>query len=254
MYALERGSHKNARLQEDYNTYGKDEFAYSILEECSVEEIVEVEDRWIQELCEKDYDYNLMLRSGNTTQCFGERADKDSLYELGKLAYTIALDTDTPDANTALLSAATELGMEEADVLEVKHSTRSPSSEIYKHHVGHPVQDLIASTLKTSPSCLKGSITLNQLLGRLLDFKETCLVAQSYKDNEHILEYLSDRGIRDAVCLKSLAEDGDVILDVELSRMSMREKVLHLRGLGWKQKDIAEKLGRSVSTVKRHGR
>ena len=43
MYLLKNGVHKNKRLQNVYNKYGKDIFEYSVIQECDLENIKNME-------------------------------------------------------------------------------------------------------------------------------------------------------------------------------------------------------------------
>ena len=47
---LETNSHKNLFLQSDWNVFGKDSFIFEILEECSIDEQYETEQKYLNEL------------------------------------------------------------------------------------------------------------------------------------------------------------------------------------------------------------
>jgi group I intron endonuclease len=47
-YQLCRNHHFNKYLQSDYNLYGENNFEFKILEECSKEELIVTEDKWIE--------------------------------------------------------------------------------------------------------------------------------------------------------------------------------------------------------------
>lgn len=58
--ALHRGNHRNARLQNTYNKYGKDCFEVHVLNECTIFELDQYEQEWLHLLLEypKEYTFN----------------------------------------------------------------------------------------------------------------------------------------------------------------------------------------------------
>lgn len=62
---LRRGKHCNPRLQRSWNKHGEDAFDFVIVEECSVEQMVEREQFWMDELdvCNPDKGYNIARKA-----------------------------------------------------------------------------------------------------------------------------------------------------------------------------------------------
>jgi group I intron endonuclease len=59
--ALKRGNHENSYLQRAWNTYNEEDFKFSILEKCSLEDLAQREQYWMDKTqCYiKEYGYNL---------------------------------------------------------------------------------------------------------------------------------------------------------------------------------------------------
>lgn len=63
-WALRVGKHSNAYLQSTYNKYGIDTFVYTILEECSVDMLLEREQFYLNQIFESGNTFNLALVAG----------------------------------------------------------------------------------------------------------------------------------------------------------------------------------------------
>lgn len=66
--SLQKKSHANFHLQRAWDTYGKEAFEFSIEEECKVENLLAVEQRWLDEYKSYNIDngYNICENAGNT--------------------------------------------------------------------------------------------------------------------------------------------------------------------------------------------
>ena len=79
-YHLNLGNHKNPKLQAAWNFYGADAFHFCIVEECSLENLLSVEQAWLDgsfgENC-----YNVSPTAGNT---FGKACSKETKLKISE--------------------------------------------------------------------------------------------------------------------------------------------------------------------------
>jgi group I intron endonuclease len=63
---LRKGTHANHHLQNTWNLLGQDAFKFSILELCSIENLIEVEQKWIDltDCCNPEIGFNLFKKAG----------------------------------------------------------------------------------------------------------------------------------------------------------------------------------------------
>lgn len=87
---LNRNAHYNRHLQNAWNKYGESDFDFTILEKCSEDAQIEVEQLWIDKThcCDKSIGYNLSLTASRST-IFGEalieRNNKIAKTQIGEL-------------------------------------------------------------------------------------------------------------------------------------------------------------------------
>jgi group I intron endonuclease len=65
-YWLNKGRHVNGHLQFAWNKYGIDGFDFSILEHCSIDDLIPTEQKWMDKLCVIGTDYNICPIAGST--------------------------------------------------------------------------------------------------------------------------------------------------------------------------------------------
>lgn len=68
-YMLNKNRHDNAHLQASYNKYGKGVFKYYVVKECSIDNLVKVEQKYMDlfECCDRQVGYNIMPDAINRT-------------------------------------------------------------------------------------------------------------------------------------------------------------------------------------------
>lgn len=64
-YFLSKGKHDNRYLQFAWNKYGSDGFDFSVLEYCSVDDLLPTEQKWLDALCTIGSDYNINPTAGS---------------------------------------------------------------------------------------------------------------------------------------------------------------------------------------------
>ena len=83
---LKANIHHNKHLQSAWNKYGKENFEFEVLEECSLDKLNEVELYWIKyyESYNRRFGYNFELGGNNSPQTQETRDKIDSTIELRK--------------------------------------------------------------------------------------------------------------------------------------------------------------------------
>lgn len=83
---LRRNKHDNIYLQRSYNTHGIDSFEFSIIEECSVDTLLEREQHYLDQIFESGNTYNMSTRSlsGGSVKRTQEQKDHLSKIHTGK--------------------------------------------------------------------------------------------------------------------------------------------------------------------------
>lgn len=83
---LEKNTHRNEHLQSAYNTYGKENFVFEVIEFCSLEQLLNSEQYWIDKLnvLNRNHGYNIKpyTTSGKLTE---ESRRKISLKAKGRI-------------------------------------------------------------------------------------------------------------------------------------------------------------------------
>lgn len=86
---LRKNIHCNDRLQKAWNKYGEENFGFSILEQTSVEQLIECEQFWIDytKCYDRDIGYNLRIKAENNSgiKWSDEHKIKISIAKKGKL-------------------------------------------------------------------------------------------------------------------------------------------------------------------------
>ena len=95
--ALRRNKHFNWELQEDWNRFTEDDFKFSLLEECSVEELDDKEIYWIAELHATIDGYNIAKggkEKGNANRKITEEQALEIIKRLQLGEYTVDISKE----------------------------------------------------------------------------------------------------------------------------------------------------------------
>lgn len=97
LWRLSTNQHGNPHLQSSFNTYGKDNFLLEVIEECldgvSREEMLNIEQKWINSTCclDREFGYNIRPKA-DCTEVSEETREKLRKRRLGKKATKQALE------------------------------------------------------------------------------------------------------------------------------------------------------------------
>lgn len=130
--SLKKGSHHSEHLQKSYDKYGKDKFAFYIIEECDESKRVERETYNIElyKCGDREYGYNVMEVDGGSFKCSDETKRKISNTKTNKIPVDVYLTSgEFVKTFDCISSCSRELKLKTStvisNILVGKHGRRS---------------------------------------------------------------------------------------------------------------------------------
>lgn len=161
-------------------------------------------------------------------------------FHIAMTAYVYTLNNScTPQE--ALEYAALQHGEDGIEVYDMRHNPYYHAKRVVETADKEDVQKAMKEQGVLKPSTrrsLVGARTVNSQLNSLNDLLE---ITQKQTKMQQEIDELKRR--------VGAVEDN---VDLILATMELKDKIDYLRKQGWKQKEIAEKVERSLSTVKRY--
>ena len=288
--ALRKGEHHNGYLQRAFDKYGEEKFAFSVLQECAVDELDSVETMWIRKLDAMNPDNGYNLESGGNPGKIVSESTRDKKRgrnnpQYGKkisAAHVEALRIKNRGHNSGLTERDVEniklslLGGKPASALAKKYglSVSAVQSISGGKNWGYVRPDLTESLVSRRAKRddeirrLSGSglsrakiaaqvgctpATVTRVLGSRSDYFTDSEAKQSLK-REVELDFLAGLS-REEIMQKhgiSAAKYVSCISEAyNKGRESTTQKAREYRALGWKVKDIAKELGFARTTISR---